>query len=240
MTPAKRPAPPKRKSDVTALALMIGMILAVGVTSGASFSAAGAGALQQTLRALGFGHNGEIAAQQRKQATTLAELERIITRMDNEIGGLTTRLTEAESSESTARGGLEELKGDFAALNLEFQGLRARSEASSESWRKPVDHLNAAVAGARSDIITLRSSLDAYEQTRRSDLGAISRRIDRLEKAIAATEATSSVSRAQPFQSEEAAPPSRGLLDILGLRGTGNTANDASTGHVIDMGLAGH
>ena len=91
MIPSDTSARRRPKSDITALALMIGMVLAVAVTSGATFSAAGSGALQQGLRALGFGRDTEIQAEQRKHSTALAEIERIIGRMDREIGGLTRR-----------------------------------------------------------------------------------------------------------------------------------------------------
>jgi hypothetical protein len=240
MTSSEKTPPRKRKGDVTAFALMIGMILAVAVTSGASFSAAGSGALQQTLRSLGFGRDTEIQTAQRKQATTLAEIERIIARMDKEIGTLTMRIAETAESEGEAQEGLAQLSSEFAALSTEVRDLRARTEATGhEAWRRPVDHLNAAVAGARGDIITLRSSLDAYEQMRRSDLGAITRRIDRLEKAIATRDATASIAPTQPPRAGEA-PSSGGLRDLFGLRGSGSTTSEPGTGHVIDMGVPAH
>lgn len=235
MSQSSRSGRPKPKSDTTAFALMIGMVLAVAVTAGASLSAAGSGTLQQALRTLGFGRDTEIQVEQRKQAAVLAEIERIIGRMDNEIGGLTTRITRAESSETAASDQLARLDGGLAAMGTEVKDLRARSE-SGEAWRKPVDHLNAAVTGARTDILTLRSSLDAYEQMRRGDVGALTKRVDRLERAILARDATSSIpgaAAAGPRNGEAA-----GVMGILGLRGTAPA--DSTTGHVMDMGSAGH
>jgi chromosome segregation ATPase len=231
MSPSGRVGRAKPKSDSTALALMVGMIFAVAVTAAASFSAAGSGALQQGLKAMGFGRDSEIQAEQRKHAVALAEFERILTRMDNEIGGLTTRITRTESDETAVNDRLAKLDGGLAAVTTDIKELRVRSEtAGGDAWRKPVDHLNAAVAGARSDIIALRSSIDAYDQ-RRGDVGALAKRIQRLEQAIIAREATSSI--------PDASQPSRdgegdGLKGLFGLRGSG-----AGSGHVIDMG-AGH
>jgi TolA-binding protein len=234
------PSRRKPKSDSTALALLVGMILAVGVTAAASFSAAGSGALQQGLRTLGFGRDTEIQAQQRKQAAVLAEFERIITRMDDEIGGLTNRVARTESNELTVNEQLGRLDSGVAALTGDVKDLRARSSEASggEAWRKPVDHLNTAVSGARGDIITLRSSLDAHEQQRRNDLGAINRRIERIEKALAAPDTTASVATPAP----PAAPPAAaetgtsGFLGLFGLRGSPGERG----GHMMELGGSGH
>jgi hypothetical protein len=240
MLPSDPSARRKPKSDFTALALMIGMVLAVAVTGGAALSSAGSGTLQQTLRGLGFGRDSEIAAEQRRHATTLFEIERIIGRMDKEIGGLTRRVALTEASDMAAKETLDKLDDGFAALSADVQELHARGEAeASEAWRKPVDHLNAAVAGTRGDIISLRSSLDAYEQTRRGELGAISRRIDRLEKTLMARDAVASVPDGplKPSRETETAPAG-GLRGLFGLRGSG--ATEPGQGHVIDMGRMGH
>src|SRR5829696_5068237 len=100
MIPSDKAPLRKPRSDFTALALMMGMVLAVAVTSAATFGSAGSGALQQTLRTLGFGRDTEIQAEQHRHATALAQIERIIGRMDNEIGGLTTRISRTEASDT--------------------------------------------------------------------------------------------------------------------------------------------
>jgi hypothetical protein len=216
---------------------MIGMVLAVAVTVGASLSAAGSGALQQALRSMGFGRDTEIQTEQRKQAAALAVMERIISRMDNEIGGLTTRITQAESNETIASERFARLDGELATVTTDIKDLRLRSEnAGGEVWRKPVDHLNAAVTGARSDIINLRSSLDAYDQTRRGDVGALSKRIDRLEQALVIRDATASIPNAAPAARGESA--GNGAPGLFGLRGS--AAGESRSGHVIDMGAGGH
>jgi chromosome segregation ATPase len=214
---------------------MIGMVLAVAVTVGASLSAAGSGALQQALRSMGFGRDTEIQTVQRKQAAALAEMERIISRMDNEIGGLTTRITRAESNETVASEHLARLDGELTTVTTDIKELRLRNEnAAGEAWRKPVDHLNAAVTGARSDIINLRSSLDAYDQTRRGEVGALTKRLDRLEQTLAIRDATASIPNASPASRGESA----GNGGLFGLRGS--AAGESRSGHVIDMGAAGH
>jgi hypothetical protein len=241
MSPSNPSRRHKPKSDSTALALMIGMVLAVAVTAGASLHSAGSGALQQGLHALGFGRDTEIQAEQSKQATTLAEIERILGRMDNEIGGLTTRITRAESDETAASEQLARLDGGLAAMGPEVKELRARSEtAGGELWRKPVDHLNAAVTGARTDILALRSSLDAYDQQRKGDIGALAKRLDRLEQAVVGRDATASIPNApaQAARGGEAAGSAGGVMGLFGLRGS--AATEPGTGHVIDMGTAGH
>src|SRR5215475_7390622 len=139
MSASGRVGRPRPKSDSTALALMVGMIFAVAVTAAASFSAAGSGALQQGLKAMGFGRDSEIQAEQRKQAVALTQLERIINRMDNEIGGLTTRVTRVESDEITVKDRITRLDNGFAAVSSDMKELRQRSEAAgADAWRKPV------------------------------------------------------------------------------------------------------
>jgi hypothetical protein len=238
MSVSSNPARVTPRRDSTALALMVAMVVAVAVSGGASLSAVGSGAFQDVLRTLGFGRESEIQAEQRKQATTVAEMERIISRMDNEIGALVTRVARTESAEAATGERLAKLDGGLEAVGGEVKDLRARSENVGEPWRKPVDHLNAAVTGARGDIITLRSSLDAYEQSRRSDVTALTRRLDRLERAIA-REVTSSIQNpSQPQRAPEPPRESGGVLDLFGLRGS-STA-EPKAGHVIDMGPSGH
>jgi len=225
------------KSDSTALALLIAMVLAVAVTSGASLSAAGSGALQHALRAVGFGRDSEIAAEQRKQSAEIAQIERMMSRMDNEIGGLTGRVTRTEANEKAATDRLTILGGDIAAVTTEMKEFRVRSETGSgEAWRKPIEHLNAAVTSARSDIITLRSSLDAYDETRKGDLGALTRRLDRLEQTIVGRDTAGSMANAVSRASRAVEPAGASADDtgLLGLRGSG--AGEPRTGHMIDMG----
>jgi len=206
------------------------MICAVAVTGGASLSAIGSGEMQQWLHAMGFGRDSEIQAAQRKQAASLSELERIVNRMDNEIGGLTTRIGRAETGDATVNERLSRLDSSVTAVTTDVRELRARVEtAGGEGWRKPVEHLNTAVTGTRSDIINLRSSLDAVESGRRSEFGALNKRIDRLEQALTAREATSSIPAPTPQAESES-----GLRSLFGLRGSD------SRGHVIDMGTPGN
>jgi len=236
MSASSNPAGRKPKRDSTALALMVAMVVAVAVSGGASLSAVGTGAFQDVLRTLGFGRETEIQAEQRKQATLVADMERLISRMDNEIGVLTTRVALAESSEAATSELIARLDGGIGTLGSELKELRARSEVAGEPWRKAVDHLKGAVTGTRGDIITLRSSLDAYEQSRRSDVTALTRRLDRLEQALA-RELTSSIQN--PPRASEAAREPSGVLGLFGLRGSG--APEPKAGHVIDMGpAAGH
>jgi chromosome segregation ATPase len=236
MSASSNPARVAPRRDSTALALMVAMVLAVAVSGGASLSAVGSGAFQDALRSLGFGRESEIQAEQRKQAAVVAEMERLISRMDNEIGALTTRVAHAEAAEAVTDERLAKLDGGLGAVGSEVKDLRARNEAAGEAWRKPVEHLNAAVTGTRGDIITLRSSLDAYEQSRRSDVTALTRRLDRLERAIA-RELTSSIQN-PPQRAPEAPRESSGVLDLFGLRGS--SPAEPRGGHVIDMGPSGH
>src|SRR3954447_7111859 len=231
MSPSAQSGRGRPKRDSTALALLVAMVCAVAVTAGASLSAVGSGEMQQLLHAMGFGRDSEIQAAQRKQAASLAELERIVNRMDNEIGGLTTRIGRTETGDAKVNERLSRLDSSVATMNTDVRELRARAEtASGEGWRKPVEHLNTAVTGTRSDIINLRSSLDAYDSVRRSDVGALNKRIDRLEQALTARDATSSIPA--PALAPE---PETGLKSFFGLRGSGD-----SRGHVIDMGSPGN
>jgi hypothetical protein len=108
-----------------------------------------------------------------------------------------------------------------------MKDLRARAETGGDGWKKPVEHLNTAVTGARSDIISLRSSIDAFEQTRRADIGKLNRRVERLEQALSARDATSSI----PSPAARSGERDGNVMDLFGLRGSGS-----QSGHVIDMG----
>jgi hypothetical protein len=212
---------------------MVAMILAVAVTGGASLSAAGSGILQKTLHALGVGRDSAIQAEQRKHAAAIADMERIISRMDNEIGGLGNRMAHAEQTAALAGEAMAKADGALAAV-AEIKDLRLRADsAGGDTWRKPVEHLNAAVTGTRSDIINLRSSIDAYDQLRRSDVGALARRLERVEQTLAARDVTASVpSGTSSSRRIETPAANSGVMEFLGLRGN---PSDTRGGHVIDM-----
>ena len=68
-------------------------------------------------------------------------------------------------------------------------------------------------------------------QMRRSDVGALAKRVQRLEQAIIARDATSSIPETlQPPRNSDS-----GVGSLFGLRGTGS-----GSGHMMDMGGSGH
>lgn len=212
------PATVTPKRDSTALALVWAAAIACTLTAGILLSASGSGALQQTLRMLGFGRQSAIETRQDQQALALAGLERMILTVSREVGALDTRMGVAEHKETIAAERLTRLDGDVTALRGEVGETRA----------------------ARADMARLRSTIDANERAQQKTLTALTKRIDRLEQSIGRdlTAATGSVPppAAKPAKRRERAaepdPIADAMTELMILHGLPNS--DGPSGHVID------
>jgi hypothetical protein len=168
------------KHDTTALALLGAMFIVLAIVGGASLSAAGTGALQKIVSAIGFGDTSTLEAEQRRQAATLASLEPVIQSVSSDVGTLKKRLNGGH--DGTVNDRFAAVDADIAALVAEIRSLRQTrvQPASGEPWYEPVGRLDTSV-------LALRSSLDEHQQIYRKDIGAIHKRLDRLEQAREAT-----------------------------------------------------
>ncbi len=212
-------APAPQKGDSTALALVWASVIACALTAGILISSSGSGALQQTLRTLGFGRQSEIEARQQQQALSIAGLERIIQNVSREVGTLNTRVGVSEHKEAMTSEQLARLDGDVSSLRGEMAQTRATHQ----------------------DMVRLRSTIDANDRNQQKTITALSKRLDRLEQHMS-RDLTSSV-RA-PAQAEAKAakkreqPPEPDVIqdamnELMVLHGLPNGVNGPS-GHVID------
>jgi len=178
--------------DRTALTLLAAMFLAAAVVTGASLSAAGSGVFHKISQALDSGHVAAIEAEQLRQAAILADLGKSVRAVSADVGTLSTRLAAAEHDGATASDRFALVDTDIAGMAAEVRALRATRSEGSLLWVAPVSQLDTAVAAARTDAaaargdtLALRSSFDARDQAYRQDIGAINKRIDRIEQLVA-------------------------------------------------------
>jgi hypothetical protein len=174
------------KHDTTALALFGAMFIVLAIVGGASLSAVGSGALQETVNVTGFGRVSHIEGEQRRQAAVLAALEPTIQSVSHDVGALGRKIKLVDQDNVAVNDRFSLVDADIAAVVAELKSLRATRETSArESRYEPVGRLDTVVSAAGSDVLALRSSFDEHQQTYRRDIGAINKRLDRLERASA-------------------------------------------------------
>src|SRR5262245_35682242 len=179
----------KSKRDTTALALVGAMFVALAMVCGVSLSAIGSGALHDAMNAMGFGRFSAIETEQRRQAAVLASLEPMIQSVASEVGALNRRVRTAEPDILALNDRFALIDSDIAALVAELKSVRAQT--GTDAWREPVERLDTSVAATRADLGALRLSLDDQAQTHHKeigaltkDLGAFSKRLERLEQTV--------------------------------------------------------
>jgi hypothetical protein len=157
------------KRDPVAFAFLIAIGLAAAVATGSALSSVASGAAQDLLRAVGFGRETAIEAEQHRQAAVLARLENSLGLVRNKMAQLSTRADEADAQ------------------------LRASSppQATAGEPEARVDDLEIGLA-------SLRTSLVEKEERNREALAAVNKRVDWLETLIYSHDATGSVQDAAP------------------------------------------
>src|SRR5262245_7138664 len=187
----------KPKRDGATLAILGAMFIALALVCGASLTAFGSGAVDEVMHALGYSRVSVLESEQRRQAAVLAALEPLVRDTASEVGSLNRRISATHHDETAVNDRLALVDADIAALVAETKSLRsaqqeavqslqtARSELWREpvsQWREPVEHLDESISATRSDVLALRSTIDERDQGYRKDIGAIFRRLDRLEQ----------------------------------------------------------
>jgi DNA mismatch repair ATPase MutL len=219
VAPSRDDVAPKR--DTTALALVWAAGIACTLTAVTLLSSAGTGALQDTLKSLGFGREKAIEAQQRQQANTIAELERAIRNVGREVGALNTRMAVTEHKESLTSEALQRLDGDLNVVRAEVADART----------------------ARHEVMRLRSSIDANDRSSQKTITTLTKRLDKLEQQLAtASIPPAPTAAAKPAKRrEKAAEPdviSDAMSELMVLHGL--RTGDGPSGHVIDKPNLGH
>jgi hypothetical protein len=161
------PAPVPRQ-DPVAFTFLIAMALAAAVATGASLSGVASGAVQDMLRTAGFGRDGEIKSEQRRQALALAKIETSFGLVRGEVAMLNARIADAEKPH-----------------------LAAAKEAPAPG--PAPDHVETSI-----DLTALRTSLDEHAERNRNEFSAVNKRIDWLEKLVYSPDVTGSVAPVAP------------------------------------------
>ena len=86
---------------------------------------------------------------------------------------------------------LNQLADELAQVKAETK--RLQSSVETASWRDEVGSFRATFANTDIELSKLRSSLDERDESRRRAIVDLSRRLDRLERVVAANEETGSI-----------------------------------------------
>jgi hypothetical protein len=163
-------SPPK---DTVAFAFLIAMILVAAVMFGVGVSGFASGAAQDLLRAAGFGANAEIRAELGRHQTRIADIGASLDRMIGEAAALGARTQDLVRSDAVQSERLAKLGDEVAMLKAKFHALL------------PDDPLES-LANGGTDVLTLRTTMDAQAERSRHEFVALNKRIDYLENLIAA------------------------------------------------------
>ncbi len=129
---------PTTNSDPWASAFLIAMSLAAAVVAGASLSGVATGAVQDLLRAAGFGRDSEIMMEQRRQASALETIELSIGRARADIALLNARVDDAEKSHQD----LAQASNSNVEQELDLGELRTSVDAQAERTRNEFSAIN--------------------------------------------------------------------------------------------------
>jgi hypothetical protein len=163
-------SPPK---DTVAFAFLIAMILVAAVMFGVGASGFASGAAQDLLRAAGFGANAEIRAELGRHKADIADIGASLDRMIGETAALGARTQDIVHGDAGQTERLATLGDEVAMLKAKFHALL------------PDDPLES-LANGGTDVLTLRTTLDAQAERSRHEYIALNKRIDYLENLIAA------------------------------------------------------
>jgi hypothetical protein len=161
-------SPPK---DTVAFALLIAMILVAAVMFGAGASGIASGAVQDMLRWAGLGANAENRAELSRHRTDIADVRTLLDRTIGEAVTLGARTQDLVRSDAAQSDRLAKLDDEVAMLKAKFRALL------------PADPLES-LANGGTDVLTLRTTLDAQAERSRHEYIALNKRIDYLENLI--------------------------------------------------------
>jgi hypothetical protein len=166
--------------DTAAFVFLIAMILVAAAMFGFGVSGVASGAVQNLLRSAGFGASDEIHAELGLHKTEIADLGASLDRMIGEAASLDARTRDLARADATESDRLARLDAEVAMLKAKFHALL------------PDDPLES-LANGGTDVLTLRSTLDAQAERSRNEFNALSKRIDYLEDLIASSDTTGAV-----------------------------------------------
>jgi len=169
-------SPPK---DTVAFAFLVVMILVAAIMFGVGASGIASGTVQDAVRWAGFGANAEIRAELARHGADIADIRASLDRTIGEAATLGARTEDLVRSDAAQSERLAKLDDEVAMLKAKFRALL------------PADPLES-LGGT--DLLTLRTTLDAQAERSRHEYIALNKRIDYLENMIAvAPDVTGSV-----------------------------------------------
>ena len=156
------------------------MILVAAIMFGVGASGIASGTVQDAVRWAGFGANAEIRAELARHGADIADIRASLDRTIGEAATLGARTEDLVRSDAAQSERLAKLDDEVAMLKAKFRALL------------PVDPLESLDGGT--DLLTLRTTLDAQAERSRHEYIALNKRIDYLENMIAvAPDVTGSV-----------------------------------------------
>jgi hypothetical protein len=157
--------------DTVAFAFLIAMILVAAIMFGVGASGIASGAAQDILWWVGFGANAEMRSELSRQQTDIADIHTSLDRTSGEAATLGARTEDLARSDAAQSERLAKLDDEVAMLKAKFRALL------------PTDPLES-LANGGSDLLTLRTTLDAQAERSRHEYIALNKRIDYLENLI--------------------------------------------------------
>jgi hypothetical protein len=158
--------------DTIAFAFLIAMILVAAIMFGAGASGIASGTVQDMLRWAGFGAGAEMRAELSRQKTDIADMRTSLDRTSGEAATLVARTEDLVRNSAAQSDRLARLEDEVAMLKAKFRALL------------PADPLES-LANGGTDVLTLRTTLDAQGERSRHEYIALNKRIDYLENLIA-------------------------------------------------------
>jgi len=181
--------PNKPKRDSTALAFLIAMGIALATTAGVALTA-GTGPLHSAATAVDTENEPAAVAEHAQPAPDVVRLEDRLEDLLGEIEILKSRPPGAPLDPAIEER-LNQLAEELARVKAETQ--RLQSNLDNAPWRDEVGGFRANFANTDIELSKLRSSLDERDESRRRAIADLSRRLDRLERVVAANEETGSI-----------------------------------------------
>jgi parvulin-like peptidyl-prolyl isomerase len=163
-------SPPK---DTIAFGFLIAMILVAAVMFGVGVSGIANGTVHDLLRTAGFGANAEMRAELLRRKAEIADVTASLDSMIGENAKFDARTKDLAERDAAQAQSLAKLDEEMAMLKAKFRALL------------PDDPLQSLADGG-TDLLTLRTTLDAQAEHNRHQFNSINKRIDYLENMIAA------------------------------------------------------
>jgi hypothetical protein len=212
------------KRDSTALAFLIAMGIALATTAGAALTAAGTGTLGSAMGAVSLGTDPAVAADRTQEAAAVARLE---DRLDDLLGEVEIlKLRPSGPIDQTVIGRLSQLDQDVAQVKADTK--RLQSGIDGAAWRDEIGSFRANFANTDIELGKLRASFDERDDNRRRAIADLSRRMEHLERVVAASEDTGSI----PSALRHRARPARAGL-------SGWSVQDGQFDHAVIAGQGG-